>query len=256
MMIAWIFPRSDWGIPRPAFYQQRWPLAKYHLSGQDLLAAYCLGIEAYAKIGLLAKRLSNMPKAGNGQEFWGVMGATAAVTKLMRLDENQTVTGFGIAASLSSGLTRNFGSMAGHLHAGNAARNAVEAGFLASQGYTAYNGIIEGPSGFYNTLTANTNPVSQEAMQENLNALGNLEYSKSRDSCLGLSLAHISHFGVDMRLQLRKNMLSTGGNRGNRISRSIYPEGRYFHREPQTGVEGKFSFGYCNQPVLIYGDKN
>jgi 2-methylcitrate dehydratase PrpD len=101
------------------------------------------------------------------------MGAAAAVSKLLKLDESQTVTSFGIASSLSSGLIRNFGTMAGHLHSGNAARNGIEAGLLAKKGFTSTYGIIEVLSGFYNTYTGKAGPLSPAVIQENLEALGN-----------------------------------------------------------------------------------
>jgi hypothetical protein len=63
--------------------------------------------------------------------------------------------------------------MAGHLHAGNAARNGVEAGFLAQKGYTGRHGIIEIPGGFYNAYTATAEPVTPDVEERNLKALGN-----------------------------------------------------------------------------------
>ena len=131
---------------------------KIDATGRDLIIAYCLGIEAYAKIGLLAKDAFRADKGWEWTGVLGVMGATASVAKLLKLDDRKTSMSFGIAASLSCGLTRNFGSMAGHLHAGNAARNGIEAATLAKKGYISSDDIIEARLGFYNLFTGNQDP--------------------------------------------------------------------------------------------------
>ena len=228
---------------------------KLHTAGRDLITAYCLGIEAYAKTGLLIKESFQANKGWEWTGVLGIMGATAAVSKLLKLDEYQTMMGFGIATSLSSGLIRNFGTMAGHLHAGNAARNAVESGFLARRGFTACDGIIEVPSGFYNTYTGNSNPVPQEAIQENLQALGN-PWNIIEPGLMfkAFPCAHISHFGVDAALQLRQKH-SIDWRQIAEIEFRIPPiiQHAVSYREPQTGVEGKFSLGYCLCRALVNG---
>ncbi len=228
---------------------------RYHLTGKDLITAYCVALEAYSKIGLLTKEAFRGGKSWEWTGVLGVMGATAAVTKLLKLDEYQIMTGIGIATSLSSGLTRNFGSMAGHLHAGNAARNGIEAGFLAKKGFTACEGVIEAPYGFYNSYTGDPNPVSEAAMQENLQALGN-PWNILNPGLMfkAFPCAHISHFGVDAGLRLRKKysidwrqIAEIEFHIPSILQRIVaYPE-------PQTGVEGKFSLGYCLCRALIDG---
>jgi len=228
---------------------------KLHLKGRDLITAYCLGLEAYAKTGLLIKESFLANKGWEWTGVLGVMGATAAVCKLLKLDEYQTMMGFGIATSLSSGLIRNFGTMAGHLHAGNAARNGIEAGFLARKGFSACYGIIEATSGFYNTYTGNPNPVPQEAMQENLRALGNPWNIVNPGMMFkAFPCAHISHFGVDAALQLRKKY-SIDWQQIAEIEFRIPPviQRAVSYSEPKTGVEGKFSLGYCLCRALIDG---
>jgi 2-methylcitrate dehydratase PrpD len=163
--------------------------------------------------------------------------------------------GFGIAASLSSGLTRNFGSMAGHLHAGNAARNGIEAAFLAQKGFTAFEGAIEAPSGFYNCYTGNPAPVPDAAMQEILAALGH-PWNIIDPGLMfkAFPCAHISHFGVDAALQLRQQHAIDWRQIAEiefRIPSLLQRVVSY--RQPQTGIEGKFSLGYCLCRTLIAG---
>jgi 2-methylcitrate dehydratase PrpD len=226
-----------------------------HLSGRDLMLAYCLGIEAYAKIG----RLTRECWVGNRGWEWtgvlGVMGATAAVAKAMQLDEERTEAAFGIAASLSSGLIRNFGAMAGHLHAGNAARNGVEAALLARKGYTGRPGIIEIPGGYYNAYTGTAEPVTKEAMKANLEALGNPWNIVDPGLMFkAYPCAHISHFGVDAGLELRRKYAVDWHHIAEiefRVPAVLAGVGA--RTEPQMGVEGRFNLAYCLSRALING---
>ncbi|MEE8414294.1 MAG: MmgE/PrpD family protein, partial [Dehalococcoidales bacterium] len=228
---------------------------KLQISGRDLIAAYCLGVEAYGQIGLLTKESYVGSRGWEWTGVLGVMGATASVAKVLNLDENQTVMAFGIAASLASGLIRNFGTMAGHLHAGNAARNGVEAGILAQKGYTGRDGIIEIPGGFYNAYTGTAEPVTQEIMEENLGALGNpWNIIKPGLMFKAYPCAHISHFGVDAGLHLRQKYSIDWQQIAGIEFHVPSILGRESSRpEPQTGVEGRFSLAYCLSRALIKG---
>ena len=228
---------------------------KLHISGKDLITAYCLGIEAYAKTGLLTKESYVGKRGWEWTGVLGVIGATASVSKVLKLDESQTMMAFGIAASLASGLIRNFGAMAGHLHAGNAARNGVEAGLLAQKGYTGRYGIIEIPGGFYNAFTGTTEPVQQQAVRDNIKALGNpWNIIKPGLMFKAYPCAHISHFGVDAGLQLRQKY-SVDWQQIAEIEFRVpsFMGGAGFAPEPQTGVEGRFNLAYCLSRALING---
>ena len=231
---------------------------KLHMSGQDLIAAYCLGLEAYAKIGLLSREAFHSGRGWEWTGVLGVMGATAAVSKILELDENKVNMAFGIAASLSCGLTRNFGTMAGHFHAGNAARNGIEAGILAAKGFNAYEGIIEGPAGYYSMFTGSPDPVPDRVVQENLKALGN-PWNIITPGLMfkAFPCAHISHFGVDAALQLKKKH-SVDWQKIEEIEFRIPPfiQRAVWYRDPQTGIEGKFSLGYCLCRALVQGKIN
>ena len=165
---------------------------------------------------------------------------------------------FGIAASLSCGLTRNFGTMAGHFHAGNAARNGIEAGILAAKGFNAYEGIIEGQSGYYSMFTGSPDAAPDRLVQENLKALGN-PWNIITPGLMfkAFPCAHISHFGVDAALQLKKKH-SIDWQKIEEIEFRIPPfiQRAVWYRDPQTGIEGKFSLGYCLCRALVQGKIN
>lgn len=229
-----------------------------HISGKDLITAYCLGLEAYAKIGLLRRKAYH---SGSGWEWTGVlgvMGSAAAVAKILKLDEKKTEMALGIAASSAGGLTRNFGTMAGHLHSGNAARNGVEAGILAAKGYDAVEGVVEIPSGFYNLFAGTAEPLPEEVERENIAALGN-PWNIIDPGLMfkAFPCAHISHFGVEAALQLRKKYAADWRNI-REIEFRIPPfiQRAVWHKDPQTGIQGKFGLGYCLCRALVQGKLN
>ncbi len=119
---------------------------RFHLTGKEVLAAHLVGFEVQGKLGYGSQELYSRGWHPTG--VFGVMGATAAAAKLLKLDVEQTRMAFGIAASHAAAAKPNMGSMTKPLHAGNAARGAIMASLLAREGYTADPNIIEHPLGY------------------------------------------------------------------------------------------------------------
>lgn len=230
---------------------------KYHVTGKDLITAYALGVETYGKIGLL------VVERGVGNRGWewtgtlGVMGATSAISKLLKLDEHKMMMALGVAATTACSLIRNFGSMTGHIHGGVAARNGIEAVTLAQKGYDAtYPGIIEGQGGYYNAFSGNLEPLSEDAQKERLATLGN-PWNLVNPGLMFkyYPCAHIAHFGVYAGQQLREKhsidwqeIEEIEFRLPQVLSRKLSPP------DPETGVQGRFSLGYCLCRSLIHGD--
>ncbi|MBN1188169.1 MAG: MmgE/PrpD family protein [Dehalococcoidales bacterium] len=230
---------------------------KYHMTGKDLLTAYCLGVEAYGKIGLL---VSERGVGGGGWEPTGIlggMGATAALSKLLKLDEHKMMMAFGIASTMSCSLIRNFGSMAGHLHGGVAARNGIEAVILAQKGYTAtYPGIIEGPGGYYNAFSGKSEPLPEEKQKQSLDTLGN-SWNLVNPGLMFkyYPCAHISHFGAYAGQQLRaKHAIDWRQIEEIEFRLPHVLGGKADPPDPQNGVQGRFSLAYCLCRSLIHGE--
>lgn len=114
------------------------------LSGKDVLAAWAVGYDVSTRLGVGLR----MDRAWHPTAIYGTMGATAAASKLLGLDVQQTRMAFGIAASQAGGVSRNFGTMTKSFHPGNSARSAIVAAKLAARGYTADPDIIEGRDGY------------------------------------------------------------------------------------------------------------
>ena len=235
---------------------------KNHLGGHALILAYCLGVEIYAKVGLLC---GDQPyKNGwHNTSFIGTMAAAGAAAKLMNLDESQVRRCFGIAASLAGGLRQNFGTMTKPLHAGTAARNGVEAALLAEAGLTADESIFEAPLGFKNVFTGNRADISRAiphggsfiSPEEFAARLGNpwnivtpgLAF-KICPSC------RATHFGMETALEYRR----THGADTQQLAEiechvPSHMTSVLFYHDPHKGLEGKFSLEYVLARTLLDG---
>ena len=118
------------------------------VDGKKFMLAFLAGFEVECKISewmLPQHYLRGMHSSGTV----GTFGAYTAAAKLLDLKGDQLRSGFGIAASLASGIRCNFGTMTKPLHVGRAAENGVTAALLAARGFTADPDALDGPWGFY-----------------------------------------------------------------------------------------------------------
>src|SRR6185312_506337 len=115
--------------------------------GAALLDGYVVGFEIEGRLGR-AMNPRHYERGWHCTATIGTIGATAAVSRILGLDEDATANALAIAASEASGLKENFGTMVKPLHAGLAARNAVLAALLARAGMDASPLALDGPQGF------------------------------------------------------------------------------------------------------------
>ena len=121
------------------------------VAGADLTSAYVVGLEVgmgFFRGGPRRERYAQMERGFHATGLFGRLAATAACARLRGLDAARTQMALGIAASTASGIVANFGTMTKPLHAGFAARDVVQAVELATHGWTASEGVFEGPFGF------------------------------------------------------------------------------------------------------------
>ena len=121
--------------------------------GRAVLHAFLLGFE-------VETTLAEVINPAHYEHGWhatctlGTLGAAAAAARLLGLDAGQTRHALAVAASQSSGLKENFGTMTKPFHAGHAARSGVLSALMAREGWTASEHAIEGPQGFFAVLGA------------------------------------------------------------------------------------------------------
>lgn len=216
------------------------------LDGATVLDAYLIGYEVSVKIG----KMLGQPHYRHGWHITstaGTFAATAAAARLYRLDTSRTRHALGIAASMMSGIRRNFGTMTKPLHSGLAARNGVAAARLAASGLTAAGDVLGGPRGVVDMYSLGTGDPSHSStlgkpwsMQERIPSL------KKYPSCFS------THRVIDAALQIQKEHEFSADDIKQLVVRaptiSLTP--LIYHR-PKNGLEGKFSAHYVVAAAFI-----
>jgi 2-methylcitrate dehydratase PrpD len=218
-------------------------------SGREFLEAYIVGFEIACA---LARGLPVLPhyRAGwHATATVGVLAATAAAGRLLRLDETRLRNALGIAASMASGSRQNFGTMTKPLHAGLAARDAVISAQLATNGFTADEHQLEAPMGYFRMYGADPDLSAViSSLAENNVLLSQGVGVKKYPCCYG------THRTADATLALYARGIRAAETRS--VSVSVEPGGlqAIIHHQPQTGLQGKFSNEYVVAACLLDGD--
>jgi 2-methylcitrate dehydratase PrpD len=221
-------------------------------SGRELLNAFVLGFEVECKLG----RAIGEPHYALGWHATatlGTIGAAAACSRLMRLNEAHTQAALGVAASLTSGLQQNFGTMTKPLHAGLAARNGITAVTLAARGFTAHARAIEGPSGFLHAMSGGAEIDPTAAVR----GLGDPWEIVSPG--IGVKLypcCYATHRSVDAALEVGAHMSDASEIAGIEVIVSPGTLVPLITRLPRTGLEAKFSLEYCLGAAFADGRVN
>lgn len=210
--------------------------------GNACLEAYLVGLEVISKVGC-GVNPNHYGKGWHSTGTLGVLGAAAACAKLLKSDPKTVKRTLGIAASMSSGLRGNFGTMTKPFHAGHAARGGVESAILASTGFTADETILERDLGFCSIFTEGGAYDLEKIVEGPGNPFSILSPGigiKPYPSCAA------THSVLDGIFHLAKNNRIEAGD-VDRVECGIfylYPK-MLIHSEPRTGLEGKFSLEFC-----------
>jgi 2-methylcitrate dehydratase PrpD len=216
------------------------------ISGKELLLAYHLGVEVECKIAeAVAPR--HYEDGFHSTGTCGPFGSAAACSKLLRFDLQKTLNAFGIAASQSSGLRENFGTMTKPLQAGHAAESGLRSAQLADIGWTAARQILEAQRGFFHAAGGTFDPT---AILGKLGAPWNF-------AAPGISLkpypsGSLSHPAMTEMMRLieandirpaQVHQVDVGANHAMTLA--------LLHHQPQTGLEAKFSMEFCMAILLL-----
>jgi 2-methylcitrate dehydratase PrpD len=216
--------------------------------GSVCLESYLAGMEVISKVGLGISP-DHYDKGWHATGTLGTLGAAAASSRLLRLDSGKVRMALGLAASTSSGLRANFGSMTKSFHAGHAARNGVESASLAMQGFTANKEVLESDLGFCDLFTEGKNYDLQkivEGLGAPFSILSPGVGKKPYPSCAA------THSFVDGILDLVKRY-DIQAEEVDSVECGIFyrhPQ-QLIHSNPQTGLEGKFSLEFCIALALV-----
>ena len=215
-----------------------------------MLAAYAIGLEIGGAIGR-AFGPGHFLRGWHPTATVGAFASTAVAARLHRLDADGVVRAFGIAASQVGGMARNFGTMAKPFHAGHAARTGIVSAWMAKQGLTTDGEIFDGKRGVLDTYEGGDGePI--EAVLETLGKPWEIlkpgNYVKRWPCCYSGHRTLGALYGM-----IDKHGLTPGNVE--EVSVSFLPGGdtALFSRDPQTGLEAKFSIEYMVAAALLDG---
>src|SRR5712691_5870350 len=121
-------------------------------SGRAMLAAYVAGYETWAELAWRDPGHHHR-KGWHPTGIFGPIGAAAACASLRRLDADGATHALALAASQSSGIMANFGTMTKPFHAGRSAHSGLVSARLAEIGFTASQDALEHPQGFLSAVS-------------------------------------------------------------------------------------------------------
>jgi len=219
-------------------------------SGKAVLAAISIGLEVGGKIGP-ALGAGHYMKGWHSTATVGVFSATAVAARLWGLSAGQLQTAWGIVASEASGLIRNFGTMTKPFHAGHAGRSAVLAAWLAKNGFTADTQIFDGKNNFFATYAGE----DAVALDTTVAKLGNpWEMMTPGIYVKRFPCCYCNHRPVGGMFELIKQH-NIKADEVTKVRIGFLPgaDTPLIHRDPHTGLEGKFSMEYNAAAALLDG---
>jgi 2-methylcitrate dehydratase PrpD len=218
------------------------------VSGRDFIAAYVAGFETETRIAR-AVNFHHYDKGWHPTATLGVFGAAAAASRLLGLSAAQTATALAIAASFSSGLKANFGTMTKPLHVGQCAHNGVMAALLAREGMTATHDVFEHRQGFFEVFNGVGNYDAGAVLRDWAEPLDIITpgIAIKRYPCCGST-----HPAIDAMLYLVHAHGLTPDNVAHVVSWT-HPRRLAHTNRPtlRSALDAKFSVQYCLARALV-----
>ncbi len=217
-------------------------------SGAEMLTAYVAGYEVWAE--LLSRDPTPLHRKGwHPSAVLGTVAAAAACAKLRRLDVDRSATALAIAASMSSGLVANFGTMTKSFQVGRAAQSGAIAARLAQAGLTASRDALEHPSGLLAALSPEGKAELDRpfvAAQKEWHILSHGLNIKRYPMC------YAAHRSIDAALDLiERHDLKADQVARIRVSTGEIQLRMLRNSRPQTGLEAKFSMQFAMAAALV-----
>lgn len=124
-----------------------------NITGREFITAVALGVDLQCRLTVAAGKPGGVPASWHPAPLFGVFGAALACSKLLKLDESQTVDALGIAFTQAAGTHEIvFGKDStirgfGHAVPGEV---GVRAALMAQAGISGVRRSLEGQHGFWN----------------------------------------------------------------------------------------------------------
>lgn len=215
------------------------------------LTAFVVGYELQCRLGVFLNP-SHYEAGWHATLTQGTMGAAMASCLLLDLDAGRTAYALGIAASMASGLRRNFGTMTMSLHCGWAAGSGVRAASFAAAGLTADPNIFDGPRGYGEVFSREWAP---EKLAADLPTWGSPFSIISPGACFKLfPCGRPTLFGLQAALALREKHGITPADVEKIVCDVTYMFPRTLVQQPPANAfQGKTSLHYVLAATLHDG---
>jgi 2-methylcitrate dehydratase PrpD len=215
-------------------------------SGQALLHALLLGIEAECRVG-------NAVSPWHYSHGWhitstcGVIGAAAASGKLLGLAAEPMVRAIGLGATQACGLLESLGTMAKSVSVGDAARNGIVAALLAEHGFAAAPATLEGERGFTRVMGHDADP---SAIVRDLGTVWEATMNAYKPYPCGIVLHPVIDALLELRARhaLRAEEVERVTVRGHPLLRQ-----RTDRKRPRSGSEAQVSLQHTVAVCLLHG---
>ena len=124
-------------------------------NGKRIIEGVIAGYEVMLRLGKALNPANHYARGFHPTGTCGAFGAAAAVSKILNLDQEQTISALGIAGSQAAGSMEflNGGAWTKRLHPGWAAHSGIIAALLAERGFKGPSTIIEGRFGFLHSYS-------------------------------------------------------------------------------------------------------
>ena len=219
-------------------------------SGLQVLTAYVVGVETEVRLAR-AVNFHHYDKGWHPTATLGTFGAAAAAAWLLKLDVAKTSKALALAASFSSGLKANFGTMTKPLHVGHVARNGVFAALIAQRGFESNPEAMEHKQGWFEVFNGK-GTYAAEKMFEGWGAPWEIEGAENglkQFPCCGST-----HPAITMMLKLVKEEQITADQVT--AIEILAHKRRLPHTDnpyPVTPLQAKFSIQYATARALTDG---
>lgn len=219
-------------------------------SGHPLIDAYLVGLQAQAFVGW-GVGPSHYTAGWHGTSTVGCIGTAVGVARLLGLDSAGMARALSNAVSFASGTKGQFGTPIKPLHAGWAARNAIDAARLAEQGMQGRIDILEAPQGFLE-LFGGDSPSGwdvEQILATEKHVIETVGVMPKRHPCCGST-----HMIIDALCDIREqhvfadeDVVSVATLVGIANQRNLA------YTVPEDEMQARFSMPYCVDTLLRNG---
>lgn len=237
------------GHPSAVLFPAILAVASSETKGRDIFDAYVVGFEVGARLGQ-AIIATHYPTGWHSTATIGLIGATAACARLLRVPEDQISHAIGLAASQAAGFQANFGTGAKPLQAGFASSSAVRSVRLAALGVTASDQALDDSKGF-SGLYGNGADLSSA-----FRSLGDAapDLIRSGIETKYLPVCYAAHRAIAAAKEIkRQHRLSANDVERIVVVGNVRSHDPLLKRLPQTADEAKFSIEFSLATLLIDG---